>query len=120
MGHILGRVIATELIIGATICRTQEERLELRGIRLNAKGDPDEAPCELWGAGTGKAGQSGLDYAVPEFGTRQDCDWLDVGFGVIRLEESDGAATSVGDEPRIDVPELKLSGRGKLQGALVG
>jgi hypothetical protein len=56
IGHVLGRVIATELIIGATVSGTQEERLELRGIRLDAKGDSDEAPCELWGARTGKAG----------------------------------------------------------------
>jgi hypothetical protein len=53
-------------------------------------------------------------------GARQDREWLDVGVGVIRLEESDGAATSVGDELHINVPEVKLSGRGKLQGSLAG
>jgi hypothetical protein len=54
-------VIATELILGATIGGPEEEGLKLRGVGLNMEGDADEAASVLWGAEARKSRESCVD-----------------------------------------------------------
>jgi hypothetical protein len=119
MRHVLGGVVPTELIIGAAVGRPEEEGLEVGCLWLDAKGDTDESSSELGGTSTRKGGDGGLDRSVPEFGSWQDRQCLDIALSLISLKESDSAATAVADKPRIDMPKLELTGRWEMDRALV-
>jgi hypothetical protein len=112
--NVLGGVVPAKLVIRSAVGRSQVEGLESSRGRLDAKGEADETPCHVRCVNARKPGDCSLDNAICEFRGGDDRDRVIVVGIVVRFDEPDSLAAAIGDKPGVNMAELKLSERVKV------
>jgi len=105
--HVLGGVIAAQLIVGAAVRRTQEEALELMCGRVDPKGDTDKPAGILRSVSPRHAGNLDLNHPILEFGAGHQRDGLIVRGVLVGLDQPDSPPASIGNHAGLDKAQVE-------------